>query len=121
MTDFPKALASFVDLPRLPRDEEGPVFAEAWQAQVFALTTRLHEIECFSLTEWSTALGAEIHQAEERREPDDGSHYYEHWLAALEGLLVSKGLTDPASLLRRKSDWYEAYRSTPHGQPVELK
>jgi len=30
-------------LPRLPRDEEGPVFAEPWQAQAFALAVKLSE------------------------------------------------------------------------------
>jgi hypothetical protein len=29
------------ELPRLPRDEQGPVFAEPWQAQAFALAVRL--------------------------------------------------------------------------------
>ena len=31
------------DLPRLPRDEGGPVFAEPWQAQAFALAVKLSE------------------------------------------------------------------------------
>ena len=35
-----KALAV---LPRLPRDEGGPVFAEPWQAQAFALAVNLSE------------------------------------------------------------------------------
>ena len=30
-------------LPRLPRDEGGPVFAEPWQAQAFALAVKLSE------------------------------------------------------------------------------
>ncbi len=30
-------------LPALPRDHEGPVFAEPWQAQAFAMAVRLHE------------------------------------------------------------------------------
>ena len=29
-------------LPALPRDHEGPVFAEPWQAQAFAMAVRLH-------------------------------------------------------------------------------
>jgi hypothetical protein len=28
-------------LPALPRDSDGPVFAEPWQAQAFALTVQL--------------------------------------------------------------------------------
>jgi hypothetical protein len=29
------------ELPRVPRDEHGPVFAEPWQAQAFALAVTL--------------------------------------------------------------------------------
>ena len=83
------------DLPRLPQDADGPVFAEPWQAQAFALTIRLHEADCFSWGEWTAALAAELRWAAERGEPDnDAAHYYEHWVAALEGLLTAKGLTD---------------------------
>jgi len=30
-------------LPRLPRDDGGPVFTEPWQAQAFALAIKLSE------------------------------------------------------------------------------
>jgi hypothetical protein len=33
---------------------------------------------------------------------------------------VAKQLSDPATLLKRKEAWAEAYRHTPHGMPVEL-
>lgn len=107
-------------LPRLPRDEGGPVFAEPWQAQAFALAVRLSEQGHFTWTEWSEALGAQLRAAAERGEPDDGSRYYEHWLAALECLVTEKRLTDAAKLDERKEAWTEAYRATPHGQPVKL-
>jgi nitrile hydratase accessory protein len=96
------------------------VFAEPWQAQAFAMAVQLSEAGRFTWTEWAAALGAELKAAAERGEPDDGSHYYEHWLAALERLVARKGLADPAALLRLKEDWAEAYRATPHGKPVEL-
>jgi nitrile hydratase accessory protein len=108
------------DLPRLPRDEGGPVFAEPWQAQAFALAVRLSEQGHFSWKEWAATLAEELKAAADRGEPDDGSHYYEHWLAALERLVNLKGLTDPAELVKRKDDWANAYRHTPHGKPVEL-
>jgi nitrile hydratase accessory protein len=105
---------------RLPRDAAGPVFAEPWQAQAFALAVRLSEQGYFTWQEWAAALAAEIKTAAERGEPDDGSRYYEHWLAALERLVTDNGLTDPGALLDRKQAWAEAYRRTPHGKPVEL-
>ena len=107
-------------LPRLPRDEGGPVFAEPWQAQAFALAVRLSEQGHFTWKEWAATLAAELKAAADRDEPDDGSRYYDHWLAALERLVAAKGLTDPAALAARKEAWAEAYRHTPHGKPVEL-
>jgi nitrile hydratase accessory protein len=107
-------------LPRLPRDEGGPVFAEPWQAQAFALAVRLSEQGHFSWKEWAATLAAEFKAAADRGEPDDGSRYYHHWLAALERLVTEKGLTDPAAIVARKEAWADAYRRTPHGKPVEL-
>jgi nitrile hydratase accessory protein len=109
------------DLPRLPRDEGGPVFAEPWQAQAFALAVKLSEQGHFTWKEWAEALAAELKASEDRGEPDDGTHYYEHWLATLERLVTNKRLADPAALLERKEAWADAYRHTPHGQPVVLR
>ena len=108
------------DLPRLPRDEGGPVFAEPWQAQAFALAVNLSGQGHFTWKEWAAALANELQAAARRGEPDDGSRYYEHWLAALETLVTAKGLADPTALRTRKDAWAAAYRNTPHGQPVEL-
>ena len=109
------------DLPRLPRDEGGPVFAEPWQAQAFALAVKLSEQGHFTWKEWAAGLAEELQAAARRGEPDDGSRYYEHWLAALERLVTAKGLTDRAALVTRKEAWADAYRTTPHGTPVELQ
>jgi nitrile hydratase accessory protein len=108
-------------LPSLPRDEGGPVFAEPWQAQAFAMAVRLSAQGHFSWKEWAAALAEELEAAAERGEPDDGSRYYEHWLAALERLAIEKRLTDSRELLARKEEWADAYRHTPHGKPVELR
>jgi nitrile hydratase accessory protein len=104
----------------LPRDEGGPVFAEPWQAQAFALAVKLSEQGYFTWKEWAAGLAEELHAAAMRGEPDDGSRYYEHWLTALERIVTAKGLTDPTALLTRREAWAEAYRATPHGAPVEL-
>jgi nitrile hydratase accessory protein len=96
------------------------VFAEPWQAQAFGLAVKLSEQGYFTWNEWAAALAAEIKAAAERGERDDGSRYYEHWLAALERLVTEKGLADSSALRERKHAWAEAYRHTPHGKPVEL-
>ena len=103
-------------LPRLPRDAVGPVFAEPWQAQAFALTLQLHEGGAFTWPEWAEALSAEL--AGDPR--DDGQRYYDHWVAALEGLVAGRNLAAPSELAVRKDAWKNAYLRTPHGKPVEL-
>jgi len=107
-------------LPRLPREGDEPVFAEPWQAQAFALAVKLSELGYFTWKEWTETLAAELRSAAERGEPDDGSKYYHHWLAALERLVIAKRLTDRDALLARKEAWADAYRHTPHGKPVVL-
>ncbi len=110
----------FAPLPRLPADAAGPVFEEPWQAQAFALAVQLHAAGAFSWSDWSATLATELKDADERGEPDDGTHYYEHWLRALERLVADRGLASPNDLAARKAAWAEAYRRTPHGRPVEL-
>jgi len=114
------ASLNLATLPQLPRDSGGPVFAEPWQAQAFALAVKLSELGHFTWKEWTAALAEELKAATNRGEPDDGTHYYEHWLAALEGLVTAKGLSDPATMSARKEAWADAYRHTPHGKPIEL-
>ena len=104
--------------PLPPRDAEGPVFAEPWQAQAFAMAVALHQRGVFTWPEWAAALAAEIARA---GEPDDGSRYYEHWLAALERLVLAKGVAEAEALGRRKDAWDRAARATPHGAPILLE
>jgi nitrile hydratase accessory protein len=104
-------------LPRLPRDADGPVFAEPWQAQAFALALQLHAQGCFAWTEWAEALSRRLKAA---GPDDDGARYYEYWLAALEDLVREKRLAAGSELAERKEAWAEAYRRTAHGRPVEL-
>ncbi|MCY3612459.1 MAG: nitrile hydratase accessory protein [Gemmatimonadetes bacterium] len=108
------------DLPPWPSDEEGPVFDAPWQAQAFALAVKLSELGHFSWTTWAATLAEEIARADARGDPDDGSAYYHHWVAALEVLVADRDLIDLVALSERKDAWAEAYRRTPHGQPVEL-
>jgi nitrile hydratase accessory protein len=119
--DINDAAERFTASPRLPRDEGGPVFAEPWQAQAFAMAVQLSAAGHFTWTEWMTVLGAQLQAAADRGEPDDGSRYFEHWLAALEQLVAEKQLTDRTALRARKAAWADAYRRTPHGQSVELR
>jgi nitrile hydratase accessory protein len=105
----------------LSQPYEEPVFAEAWQARAFALVLKLSERGHFTQSEWTVALARQLRNVVERGETDDGTHYYDHWLAALEALVIEKAMTTRASLDTRKEEWKDAYLQTPHGKPVELK
>lgn len=107
-------------LPSLPGDADGPAFAEPWQAQAFALAVTLSKKGHFTWKEWAAALADELRAAADRGESDDGSRYFEHWLAALERLVVEKGLATTGVLRARKDTWSAAYAATPHGVPVEI-
>ncbi len=97
MTD--SAAKILADLPLLPRDDEGPVFSEAWQAHAFAVVVELIESQTISRSDWASALSETLQAAESRGEVDTGERYYDHWLAALEALVVDKNLAANEDLL----------------------
>jgi nitrile hydratase accessory protein len=107
-------------LPQLPCDAEGPIFAEPWQAQAFAMTIALHKAGLFTWPEWAEALSQAIRQAQAEGDPDHGETYYNHWLRALEQMIIAKGVADSAHLTALRDAWQRAAEATPHGQPIEL-
>ncbi len=108
-------------VPSSPRDAEGPVFREPWEAQAFAMTLALHERGLFSWPEWAAMLGEEIKRAQAAGDPDTGETYYRHWLNALERIVAAKGLADVTMLARYRHAWHHAADRTPHGTPIELR
>ena len=113
--------AALEAVPDLPRDADGPVFAEPWEAQAFALAVALHERGLFTWPEWAEALAREIEGAQEAGDPDTGATYYRHWLAALERLVAEKDVTDATTLAEYADAWGRAADRTPHGTPIELR
>jgi nitrile hydratase accessory protein len=103
-----------------PGDGSEPVFAEPWQAQAFALVVELNRLGRFSWKEWVGTFSAEIARNPAAPGEDPTHAYYRQWLAALETLIVAKGLSSGDELARRKEEWRIAYLRTPHGLPVEL-
>jgi nitrile hydratase accessory protein len=108
--------------PGLPLgDGDGPVFAEPWQAQAFAMTLALHQRGLFSWPEWAATLTQAIRDAQANGDVDDGHTYYRHWLAALETIVTRHGLGDAVELDRTAQAWGHAAERTPHGQPIALQ
>jgi len=119
--DRAEALTATRASPGIPRDREGPVFNEPWEAQAFAMTLELNKRGLFTWKEWTEALGAEIKRAQAAGDPDRGNTYYRHWLAALERIVAAKGIVDARTLARTRDAWAHACQRTPHGKPIELQ
>ena len=111
---------TYEDFPAIPRDEDGPVFREPWEAQAFAVAVSLMEAGHFTYAEWAEGLTQEINKAQQQGDPDLGDTYYEHWLNALEQVCRAKELVLSADIVERAEQWRRAYLNTPHGQPIEL-
>ena len=108
------------EVPSIPRDADGPVFGEPWEAQAFAMALALHERGLFTWPQWAATLADEIKRAQAAGDPDTGETYYHHWLAALERLIVEQRVTDQATLTRYRDAWANAVHRTPHGMPIDL-
>mgnify|MGYP002713062467 CR=1 FL=1 len=117
----PDAVRSALNaLPAIPRDTDGPVFREPWEAQAFAMTIRLYEQGLFTWPEWAAALSAAIKRAQACGDPDTGETYYLHWLDALEQLVAEKNILSASEMDQRRDAWERAARTTPHGMPIVL-
>ncbi len=108
-------------VPSIPRDAQGPVFREPWEAQAFAMALALHERGLFTWPEWAATLADEIKRAQACGDPDTGETYYRHWLNALERIVAAKGIATSDTLHRYRDAWDHAADRTAHGTPIELK
>jgi nitrile hydratase accessory protein len=108
-------------VPGIPRDSEGPVFREPWEAQAFAMAVALHARGLFTWPEWAAMLAEEIKRAQAAGDPDTGETYYRHWLNALERIVAAKGVADNEILARYRNAWDRAAERTPHGAPIALR
>lgn len=86
-------------LAELPRAGDGPVFAEPWQARIFAVVARLCEEGHYPWDDFKALLIDEIahHGAA------DGHDYYACWLAACERLVTQRGFVAADELAARKA------------------
>lgn len=105
--------------PEDPLAPPSESFSEPWQATVLAMATAMIREKHFTQSEWASALGRALQDAENAGAPDNEATYFEAALAALERLSEGAGISEP-DRRSRKTAWEAAYRRTPHGKPVEL-
>jgi nitrile hydratase accessory protein len=82
---------------QLPRRNGELVFEAPWESRAFGLAVALQERGVYEWGDFSERLAAEI----AAREPDDGSGYYERWLAAFERVLLERGVVTEAEIAAR--------------------
>ena len=115
MESLPPAVSSGNTPP-----ENEPVFEAPWEAQVFALAVQLSQNGMFDWSEWTDVLASQIQNSSQGGQSDSGAFYYHHWTLSLEKILVDNGVLDTSAIERKIRQWREAYRNTPHGEPVTL-
>jgi nitrile hydratase accessory protein len=114
-----EAASPLAQSPGLPKSADGdPVFREPWAAEAFAMTVHLHERGLFTWSEWAENLSRELHKP---GRAEDGSDYFDCWVAALSALLVSRGVADADTILGLQQRWQRAAEATPHGKPISLE
>lgn len=95
-------------------------FEQPWHAEIFAVTIHLSETNLFSWVEWTQTLCQHISAENTVRVINRTDDYYQVWLNALIELLSEKGVADLETITSMQNRWADAYRNTPHGEPVNL-
>ena len=108
-------------VPGIPRDAEGPVFREPWEAQAFAMALALHERGLFTWTEWAATLGRRDQARAGRRRSRHRRDLLPPLARALERWSPRRASPTPRRCARYRDAWDHAADRTPHGKPIELR
>ena len=115
-------MKSDYNLPFMNKTKDQIVFQNPWHSQLFAITVQLSERGNFSWKEFVEVLGDSLKKTKSLSKNLDGSNdYFSCWLNALEEILIIKKVSNKYTLMLLKEDWTQAYLSTPHGKPINIK
>jgi nitrile hydratase accessory protein len=87
----------------IPRRNGEPVFNEPWESRIFGAAVTLCDRGLFEWDEFRERLIAEITSADAGNATRAPSTYYEHFLSALERLLIDKGICASEEIEQRTS------------------
>jgi nitrile hydratase accessory protein len=90
----------------LPRSNGELVFQDPWEGRAFGLAVSLFDAGRYPWSRFSDGLSKEL-ATDPEGSPD---HYYEHWLATFEQLVLEQGLLDPAELDSRTAEYASGER-----------
>lgn len=99
-------------------DDPVAAFTAPWQAQVFALVDTLRNAGVLEAGEWSAALGARL--ATLPHDGPDADAIWGCWVAALEDVLIGRGIAGALQLTSLRQSWAIAAEKTPHGDAIAL-
>ena len=115
-------MKSDYNLPFTKKTEDQIVFQNPWHSQLFAITVQLSEKGNFSWKEFVEVFGESLKkQRSLSKELDGRNDYFSCWLNAPEEILIIKKISNQDTLMLLKKDWTQAYLSTPHGKPVNIR
>jgi nitrile hydratase accessory protein len=89
------------DEPTLPRRNGELTFGAPWESRAFGLAVALGEAGVIEWSEFRARLIDEVGSWERAHPDGHGWSYYERWMAALERLLLERGLVAPDELAAR--------------------
>jgi nitrile hydratase accessory protein len=115
-----QAMRAASAVPGVPRDEDGPVFREPWEARAFAMALALHEAGVFTWKEWARRSAPRSSARRPPAIPTPGETYYRHWLATLETLVAAKGVATSDACIATATPGTTPPTAPPHGAPIEL-
>ena len=104
-----------------PRSNGELVFSEPWESRAFGMAVTLSDAGAFTWDAFRDQLIARIAAWEAEHGVDDPAfHYYAHWLAALEDVLVGSGALGSDDVAARSSSLAERpaghdHRDDEHG------
>ena len=82
----------------LPRRNGELVFQAPWESRAFGVAVALHDAGAIDFERFRTQLIAEIAARGTDGGGEEGSAYYEHWLGALQQVLLAEGVVSAAEL-----------------------
>ena len=95
-----EAVTKMAGAAALPRKNGELVFEAPWEGRAFGIAVALNEAGAYEWEEFRQRLIGEIDGAE----ADDGSGYYERWLASLERVLLEGGVVSASELAARADE-----------------